>query len=190
MRRAKVLSDQEIKRVLAVAANSGQWSARNRCLFLLSLRAGLRAGEIAALHISDVLDENHRVLDRIMLKSEQTKGQRGRVVFLSEKLRKELKAYLNRVSYRDTDRALFVSQKGRRAFTAHGMVMLLKRIYQTAGVSGASSHSGRRSFLTRLASKGIAARVLQELAGHKHLGTTQRYSDVNYDMLKKAVEVF
>ena len=53
MRRAKVLSDQEIKRVLAVAANSGQWSARNRCLFLLSLRAGLRAGEIAALHISD-----------------------------------------------------------------------------------------------------------------------------------------
>ena len=190
MRRAKVLSDQEIKRVLAVAANSGQWSARNRCLFLLSLRAGLRAGEIAALHISDVLDENNRVLDRIVLNSEQTKGQRGRIVFLSEKLRKELEVYLSRVSYRSTDRALFVSQKGRRGFTAHGMVMLLKRIYQAAGITGATSHSGRRSFITRLASKGIAARVLQELAGHKHLGTTQRYIDVNDDMLRKAVEVF
>ncbi len=97
MRRAKVLSDQEIKRVLAVAANSGQWSARNRCLFLLSLRAGLRAGEIAALRISDVFDENNRVLDRILLKSEQTKGQRGRVVFLSERLRKEIETYLRHV---------------------------------------------------------------------------------------------
>jgi len=190
MRRAKVLSDQEIKRVLAVAANSGQWSARNRCLFLLSLRAGLRAGEIASIRISDVLDQNGQVVDRLMLKSEQTKGQRGRIVFLSGKLRKEIEAYLSRVLYRDTERALFVSQKGRRAFTAHGMVMLLKRIYQTAGVTGASSHSGRRSFITRLASKGIAARVLQELAGHKHLGTTQRYIDVNDDMLRKAVEVF
>ena len=157
---------------------------------MLSLLAGLRAGEIAALHISDVLDENHRVLDRIMLKSEQTKGQRGRIVFLSGKLRKEVEVYLSCVSYRDTDRALFVSQKGRRAFTAHGMVMLLGRIYQRAGVSGATSHSGRRSFITKLASKGISARVLQELAGHKHLGTTQRYIDVNDDMLRKAVEVF
>ena len=157
---------------------------------MLSLLAGLRAGEIAALHISDVLDENHRVLDRIMLKSEQTKGQRGRIVFLSGKLRKEVEVYLSRVSYQDTDRDLFISQKGRRAFTAHGVVMLLKRIYQSAGVSGASSHSGRRSFITKLASKGISARVLQELAGHKHLGTTQRYIDVNDDMLRKAVEVF
>ena len=139
MRRAKVLSDQEIKRVLAAAANSGQWSARNRCAFILSLLAGLRAGEIAAIRISDVVDENNRVLDRIMLSSDQTKGQRGRVVFLSQRLRKEIEVYLSRVSFRDRDRALFVSQKGRRAFTAHGMVMLLKRIYQTAGVSGAST---------------------------------------------------
>ncbi len=157
---------------------------------MLSLLAGLRAGEIAALQISDVLDENHRVLDRIMLKSEQTQGQRGRIVFLSQRLRKEIEVYLSRASYRNTNRALFVSQKGRRAFTAHGMVMLLRRIYQRAGVSGASSHSGRRSFITRLASKGISARVLQELGGHKHLGTTQRYIDVNDDMLRKAVEIF
>ncbi len=190
MRQAKVLSDQEIKRVLAVATNSGQWSARNRCAFMLSLLAGLRAGEIAALHISDVLDENNRVLDRIMLSSEKTKGRRGRIVFLSEKLQKEIGVYLSRVSYRDKGRALFVSQKGQNAFTAHGIVMLLKRIYQAAGIVGATSHSGRRSFITRLASKGISARVLQELAGHKHLGTTQRYIDVNDDMLRNAVEVF
>ena len=190
MRQAKVLSDQEIKLVLAVAANSGQWSPRNRCAFMLSLLAGLRAGEVATLRISDVLDENNRVLDRIMLSSDQTKGQRGRIVFLSERLRKELEIYFRTRSCRYMDRPLFVSQKGRNAFTAHGMVMLLKRIYQAAGIAGASSHSGRRSFITRLASKGIAARVLQELAGHKHLGTTQRYIDVNDDMLRKAVEVF
>ena len=87
------------------------------------------------------------------------------------------------------DSPLFVSQKGNKAFAAHGVVMLLKRIYVAAGVSNASSHSGRRSFITKLAQKGISARVLQELAGHKHLGTTQRYIDVNDDMLRKAVEV-
>ena len=58
-----------------------------------------------------------------------------------------------------------------------------------ATFTGATSHSGRRSFITKLASKGISARVLQELAGHKHLGTTQRYIDVNDDMLRKAVEL-
>ena len=188
MSQAKVLSDQEIKRILAVVATHGQWSARNRCIFMVSLLSGMRAGEVAALNIGDVVDDKGCALDRIHLSASQTKGQKGRIVYMGEKLRREVSRYLKTRPYRACNEPLFRSQKGRIAFTAHGMVMLLKRIYKAAGVAGASSHSGRRSFITRLASKGISARVLQELAGHKNLGTTQRYIDVNDDMLKAAVE--
>ena len=62
-------------------------------------------------------------------------------------------------------------------------------LYRKAGVDGATSHSGRRSFITKLAHNGISAKVIMTLAGHKHLSTTQRYIDVNDEMLRAAVEV-
>ena len=58
-----------------------------------------------------------------------------------------------------------------------------------AGIDGAGSHSGRRQFVTQLADRGINARLVQVLAGHKHLSTTQRYIDVNENALRNAVEL-
>ena len=58
-----------------------------------------------------------------------------------------------------------------------------------AGIDGASSHSGRRQIVTQLADRGINARLVQVLAGHKHLSTTQRYIDVNENALRNAVEL-
>ena len=74
-------------------------------------------------------------------------------------------------------------------FTAQTIVNLFKRIYQLAGIDGASSHSGRRQFVTQLADRGINARLVQVLARHKHLSTTQRYIDVNENALRNAVEL-
>jgi integrase/recombinase XerD len=54
---------------------------------------------------------------------------------------------------------------------------------------GGSSHSSRRSFITKLAHSGVSAKVIMTLAGHKHLSTTQRYIDVNDEMLRQAVEL-
>ena len=68
-------------------------------------------------------------------------------------------------------------------------VNLFNRIYKMAGIDGASSHSGRRQFVTQLADKGINARLVQVLARHKHLSTTQRYIDVNENALRNAVEL-
>jgi integrase/recombinase XerD len=62
-------------------------------------------------------------------------------------------------------------------------------MYRAAGVSGASSHSGRRTFITSLAGKGIGVRVLASLAGHRSISITQRYIDVNDDMKRAAVEL-
>jgi len=62
-------------------------------------------------------------------------------------------------------------------------------LYKNAGVKNASSHSGRKTFLTSLASQGISVFVLAELAGHKSISTTQRYVTVNADIKRRAVEL-
>ncbi|WP_298972620.1 tyrosine-type recombinase/integrase [uncultured Roseobacter sp.] len=84
--------------------------------------------------------------------------------------------------------SLFFSAKG-GGFSAQTIVNLFARFYKLAGVKGASSHSGRRQFLTELADKGINARVIQALARHKHLNTTMRYIDLNENQLRNAIEL-
>jgi len=80
------------------------------------------------------------------------------------------------------------SQKG-GAFSANSLCQVLARLYDDAGFPAATSHTGRRSFITHLAHKGINAKVLMHLAGHRHLGTTQVYIDVNENVLASAVEM-
>ena len=62
-------------------------------------------------------------------------------------------------------------------------------IYKAIGLKDASSHSGRRTYITRLANKGVGVRLLAALAGHSHISTTQRYIDVNSEQLSEAVEL-
>ncbi|NDB70400.1 MAG: site-specific integrase [Methylocystaceae bacterium] len=83
---------------------------------------------------------------------------------------------------------LFLTQK-RTGFTANSMCHLFIDIYKSAGIDGASSHSGRRSLLTALASKGVSVRVLQEVAGHSSIAVTQRYIDVNDHQMRAAIEM-
>jgi integrase/recombinase XerD len=69
------------------------------------------------------------------------------------------------------------------------MCHLFKDIYEDCGIENASSHSGRRTFITNLASKGVGVRVLAALAGHASISTTQRYIDINDHQLRSAVEL-
>jgi integrase/recombinase XerD len=62
-------------------------------------------------------------------------------------------------------------------------------LYKNAGIAGASSHSGRRTFITNLANLGISVRILASLAGHRSIAVTQQYIDVNDDMKRRAVEL-
>jgi integrase/recombinase XerD len=94
------------------------------------------------------------------------------------------------VTYTDTSKALFATQKDcHRGFSASTACQMFHYWYKEAKVDGGSSHSGRRSFITTLANKGISVRILQELAGHSSLAITQRYIDVNPTMLHQAVEM-
>lgn len=81
---------------------------------------------------------------------------------------------------------VIASQK-RGAFSPNSLCQLLGRLYAAAGIVGASSHSGRRWFITRLAHSGVSPKVIMTLAGHQSLATTQHYIDVNDTMMAAAV---
>lgn len=147
-------------------------------------------GEVAALRMCDVIDANLKVKSEIRLTREQTKGGHARTVFLNAKLQAELQLYTDTLRTRNSEWAFFPTQKfPRRGFTANTLTQHMNGIYRQCQIEGATSHSGRRSFITNLASKGIGVRVLMSLAGHKNISTTQAYIDVNDDMKRRAVEL-
>ena len=189
MKQAKLLTDAEFKRLTAVI-NSLRYQTRNHTTVALSFYAGLRACEIAALRVGDVFDEASNVKDTIYLNSAQTKGSDSTTVLVNTKLKRQLEKFAKQYPLHMSTRTapLLFSAKG-GGFSAQTIVNLFKRIYKIAGIEGASSHSGRRQFVTKLADQGINARLVQVLARHKHLSTTQRYIDVNENALRNAVEL-
>lgn len=187
LKQAKVLTDAELKRVLAVVAQ-GNHPTRNRVLVLLSHYAGLRVGEIATLTWGDLLEPDGNIARQFRLKAQHTKTNEARTVHVSGKLARELAAHKSCFKQEPKRSApLVASQKG-GAFSANSLCQLLGRIYSDAGIVGASSHSGRRWFITRLAHSGISPKVIMTLAGHRSLATTQRYIDVNDQMMVAAVD--
>jgi integrase/recombinase XerD len=188
-KQAKTLNTVEVRRVLDYVATR-RYAERNRAILMTGHLSGMRVGELAALKVGDVLDSDGKVRDEIRLGAEQTKGKEGRTVTVSEKLRKELAAYVKTIDVTRTDAAFFWTAKQRtRGFTANTLAQHLMYVYRNAGIQGASSHSARRTFITNLATKGVGVRVLMALAGHKNISTTQAYIDVNDAMKRKAVEL-
>ena len=186
MTQARSLPQDEIDALLEKVGNR-RHGQRNQLILQFMYWAGLRVGEVAALTIANVVERDGRVKREIRLEAHQTKGDRGRVVVLPRRLQESISIYLAGEK-KSIDKPLFLSQK-RVAFTADTLQGVLSCLYKSLGYDGCSSHSGRRSFLTNLAAHGVSARVLQELAGHRHLATTQRYIDVNDAMKREAVEL-
>jgi integrase/recombinase XerD len=188
MKQARLLTKQEYKRVLAIV-DSNEHAERNRTVVFLSFYAGWRACEIASLRLHDVIGDDRKVKSQIVLEKHMTKGNERQRVMLNSVLGKELQKYVDsvRCTYSRND-AFIKSQKG-SAFSPLTITQLFARLYKKAGIEGASSHSGRRQFITTLAEKQVNARVIQALARHRHLNTTMRYIDINDTKLEKAVKV-
>ncbi len=187
MSQAKTLTPAEIEHMLAYIAQRN-YPLRNRVMLLTGLWSGMRVGEIASLTVSDVMNMDGSVKAEVRLTAEQTKGRQPRTVFLPQKLRDELAAYLALRTDAKPHHPLFVTA-GRKAFSANVMAQHFHYLFKHAGIAGASSHSMRRTFITTLATKGIGVRVLASLAGHRSIAVTQRYIDVNDEMKRNAVEL-
>lgn len=187
MAQAKTLTDKELKKVLNFIS-CHKHAARNRAMLLVTHWSGMRVGSVAALKIGDVVNEDGTIRDEVRLSAQQVKGGRSYTVFIAEKLRKELAAYVSTINTSDPSKPLFATQK-RDHFTANTLCQHFHWLYKQAGIAGASSHSGRRTFITALANKGVGVRVLMALAGHHNISTTQAYIDVNDEMKRAAVEL-
>jgi len=190
MAQARALNAAEMEQVLT-HVNAGRHAQRNRCFILLTHLAGMRVGEVASLRWVDVLTADGHIKEEIRLLPEMTKGKHARTVFISTRLREELQRYAD--IYRRSaplECPLFYSQKdARKGFTANSLTQTVAKLYRGAGLDGATSHSGRRSFLTNLANKGTAIHLLRTLAGHRSISTTATYLYSSPTQLKAAVEL-
>jgi integrase/recombinase XerD len=187
MSQAKTLTAEELEQVLVYIATRS-YAVRNRVMLLTGMWSGMRVGEIASLMVGDVMNANGKLKAEIRLTADQTKGRHPRTVFLPQKLRDELQAYLDMRQTKDLTQPLFITA-GRKAFSVNVMTQHFHWLFKRAGVDGASSHSMRRSFLTSLAAKGISVRVLASLAGHRNIQVTMKYIDASDDMKRNAVEM-
>ena len=188
-KQAKTLNQNEIRKVLDYTATR-KHSTRNRCLLYSTFLSGMRVGEVATLRYSDVVNVDGTIKNEIRLSAENTKTNEARTVFVNDKLRKEFEKYIAVYKPSNPTVKFFYSQKrDSDGFSPNTLTQFFHYLYKRAGVDGASSHSGRRTFITNLATQGVGVRVLMSLAGHKNISTTQCYIDVNDDMKRKAVEL-
>jgi integrase/recombinase XerD len=187
---AAVLTPEEFKRLLTVVKSS-RYGKRDYLLCLFSFGTGMRVMELAALKISDVLADEQTVIKEISLR--KTKGNKQRNVFIADpriekalieyiKERKELSEKKRRIF--SFTQPLFITQKG-TSFSNKTMQKLFEKLYRAAGIKGASSHSGRRTFATRLIDQGADIRSISILLGHSNVSVTARYFDTNPTRLIK-----
>jgi integrase/recombinase XerD len=185
MKQARVLTQAEIKRVLTYC-NGTKHPIRNRLAVMLSHYAGLRVGEIAALTWDQLVDANGDIRNQFYLEAQTTKSNEARLVHVNIKLAAELKAAQKLVNTKNGP--VIRSQRGGH-FSANSLAQVFARLYASVGFTDASSHSGRRWFITELAKKGVTSKAIMELAGHKQLSTTQRYIEVTDQMKAEAVQL-
>jgi integrase/recombinase XerD len=163
-------------------------------MFLLSIKAGLRAKEIALLTWAMVTDAEGQITDAIALSNKASKGQGGgRMIPLNLMLRQVLvDLHQLRGEEVSPERPVAFSERG-GPLTASSVTKWFFHLYRDLGMIGCSSHSGRRTFITRAARKvsevGGSVRDVQQLAGHASLQTTQRYIDGDTEAKRKLVQL-
>jgi integrase len=189
-KQAKILNRSQVEAVLH-HINGRRYGLRNQVIFLLSIRAGLRAKEIAALRWSMIVGADGEVGEYIHLTNDASKGMSGRIIPVNRQLRATIIELFNAG---DIDPSAHVIRTERSAHTsAQAIVNLFQRWYRDLGLVGCSSHSGRRTFITNAARKistvGGSLRDVQHLAGHSSLQTTQRYIEGDSEARKRVVDL-
>ncbi len=187
-KQAKTLSSADVNDLL-VFASCTRNPLRNRVILLLSAKAGLRAHEIANLTWDMVLGPTGQVSGIIELHDHAAKKRSGRVIPIHPQLGAAL-ADLRRVAAQSE---YVISSERRPAMTPSSIVVWFNRAFRSVGLKGCSSHSGRRTFVTRAArlvhKAGGSLRDVQLLAGHRSIQTTQRYIDGDSDAQRKLVSL-
>ena len=187
-RQAKIISAATLRRMLNYARRTSD-PDRNRTIILLSVKAGLRAAEVARLEWPMVLDARGPVADIIAVQNSIAKRRSGRRVPIHAVLRDSLTTLMHQSA---ADGPVIVSARGRR-MRPNSIVNWFVAMFRELGVDGCSSHSGRRTFITAAARNvhraGCSLRDVQLLAGHSSIETTQGYIDGDIKGQRKLVSL-
>jgi integrase/recombinase XerC len=186
-----VVNPREQQRLLDHVTH-GRHPERDRVIVLLSFKAGLRAIEIAGMTWSMVTDASGEIADHIALPNRASKGKSGgRAIPLHSELRGALVALKTVRGGRARPNAPVIYSERADGYSANAVAVWFHTRFAELGVQGASSHSGRRTFITNAAKKIVEAggslRDVQELAGHASLGTTQRYIEGDSAAKRKVI---
>ncbi|MGD9294852.1 MAG: site-specific integrase [Roseobacter sp.] len=193
-KQAKTLNKNQIGAVLNHLAGRRN-ALRNQAIFLLSVKAGLRAKEIAYLRWEMVLDADGTLSKQLALHNDASKGKSGRRIPINKDLRTVLSELLescrgNR-NFSPSDYVICTERSDRTSPQA--IVNMFSSWYRDLGFIGCSSHSGRRTFITNAARKittvGGSLRDVQYLAGHNSLQTTERYIEYSDTARRSIVDV-
>jgi integrase/recombinase XerD len=175
-KQAKVITPSMLRRMLRYAGRS-PFPVRDRAIVLLSVKAGLRACEIAKLDWSMVLDATGSVGDTLVVVNAIAKRRSGRRIPIHPALKAALQRLL---SISDPAGPLIRSARGGH-MRPNSIVNWFVKMFATLDYDGCSSHSGRRTFITRAARNlhrvGCSLRDVQMLAGHRSVQATQGYID-------------
>jgi len=192
-KQAKTLNPKQETAVLRYLEET-RYPERNRAMFLMSTKAGLRAKEIASLTWGMVTTADGEVADEMELPNSASKGKcGGRTIPLNRTLKEALLA-LHGARGREavTSNPVIHSERG-KGMSAGSVTVWFHRLYSDLGFTGCSSHSGRRTFITRAARRVIEAggslRDVQQLAGHANLAMTQRYIEGHSEAKRRLVDL-
>jgi integrase len=187
---ARVLLPADVRR-LSLHVRHHRHAVRDHVIILLSFKAGLRACEIAGLDWSMVLRPDGRVNHHIAVSRHIAKNGSARRLPMHDDLKREL-VQLHAIQETPLKGAVIRSERGTH-MTAGSIVNWFAKLYAAAGLTGCSSHSGRRTFITRsarlLPHTGGSLRDIQELAGHRSLSTTERYIAGDRDAQRKLIRL-
>jgi integrase len=178
-KQAKVLSRKELQRLLDHVSHS-RHPERDRVMVLLSFKSGLRAKEIAGLTWSMITDASGALADTIALPNKASKGRNGgRHIPLHDDLREALSGLMIARGDKVRPHLPVIYSERAEGYSANAIAVWFHERFRQTGIEGASSHSGRRTFITSLAKRIVEAggslRDVQQLAGHSSLSTTQGY---------------
>jgi len=161
------------------------WPQRDKALIMAMYSAGLRISEVVSLTMSKISPtlEDAKITG---------KGGKERFVFFSDEAREAIAEYLpqreSRLSIAGIDgkkSALFINRKG-QPISIPGVRWIISKYAQASGIGkNIHPHALRHSFATHLVNGGCDVRVVQEMLGHSSLSTTQRYTHINLEKLKK-----
>ena len=188
---AKILTDGDLHQILKVVRHR-RYPERNRVMVLLSVKAGLRACEIAHLTWPMITDAHGKVGTMLELPARAAKKGSGRRVPIHPDLRTALTT-LKRTSVngRTSETAAVIRSERNGPMTAKAVVDWFRSVFQEVGLEGCSSHSGRRTFVTKAArlihQAGGSLRDVQELVGHRSIKTTQGYIEGDHDAQRRLI---